>query len=117
MTESNNNFVDYAVTLAGLMDERVKLANNIRKGIDLTMNLTCLLRLKDTFQYIRQQIGWECLLRGHCAESNLKNLQQIDMEILRCNQELNNQINKALMDKILEDFAEFTKRQSNNGDL
>lgn len=117
MTENNNNFVDYAATLAGLIDERVKLANNIRKGIDLTMNLTRLLQLKDTFQYIGQQISWECLLRGYCTESNLKDLQQINMEILSCNQELNNRINKAITDKILEGLAEFVKRQLNNGYL
>lgn len=110
MINSNNNFDDYTTTLAGLMDERVKLANNIRKRVDLAMNLTRLLQLRNTFQYIRQQIFWECLLCGHYSESNLRNLQQIDFEVSNCNQELNNQINKAITDKILEEFVELAKR-------
>lgn len=117
MIENNNNFVDYAATLAGLIDNRVKIANNIRKGIDLAKNICCLLQLKDTLLYIQKCIFWESLSQGYCSESNLRTLQRINEEIGNCNNELNNQIHKAVTDKIMEEFAEFAKRQLNNGRL
>ncbi len=117
MTKNNNIFADYTVTLAGLMDDRVKFANNIRKGIDLAKNISCLLQLRDTLLYIQKRILWECLSQGYCSESNQRTLQQINEEIGNCNSELNNQIHKAVTDKIMEEFIEFTKRQSNKGYL
>lgn len=117
MMKNNNNFADYTVTLAGLMDDRVKYVNNIRKGIDLAKNISCLLQLKDTLLYIQRCIFWKCLSQGYCSESNQSTLQQINEEIGNCNSELNNQIHKAVTDKIIEEFTEFAKRQLDKGYL
>lgn len=117
MTEDNNNFIDYAATLAGLIDERVKFANNIRKGVDLAMNISKLLQLKETLQYIQKRILWDCMSQRYCSESNIRTLQRLDEEISNCDIELNSQVNKVLTDKILEELAEFAKRQSNHGCL
>lgn len=117
MIENLNNFADYTATIAGLMDERVKLVNDIRKGVDLTMNLIRLLRIRDTFQYIKQQIFWDYMLCGHCSESNWSELQKINVEIWSCNQELNSQINKAITDKIFEELAVIANRHLRNGYL
>lgn len=112
--ESLNTPNDYTATLASIIDERIKLLNNIHKGIDLAMSFSRLFQLRETLRYIQKCIFWEGMVQGYCSESNLNIIQHINEEINICTCELNNKVHKAITDKILEQLAEFAKSQLNN---
>lgn len=97
--------------VAELINEKTKILNNINKGINLVMELSRLLRLRETLVSIQTKILLTYLKNNFISENDKETVHIIEDAIKDCNSRLNNLINETLVNKIKEEYNNYINQQ------
>lgn len=104
---------DVMAKVAALKDERIKLWNDIRSGIEVAMVTSQIISIRNAYQKVLDMVVFSGKCKSYYTQGELQAAEICMLEIALCNQELKRISLKYLTDKAQTEFLSALFRRYN----